>query len=361
MKRSLVFLDAILIAAGLSAAFAHPSPEWVEATFSNGWYPKWENFWGALTAPFSFSVGDLVVLAGVAILAIKLWQCVALMRRGRFAAPLFRLAIGVAGLAGLYALWFYAGWGWGYARAPLQTRVLYDSSRLNAAELMALRRRAIAQLNRLAPQAHALQTAAPGYSALNYELLQNAWLPVVQRLGDRWTPVVGPAKSTLAGFFMNANGTSGFTNPFTLETQLAPDLLWFERPFNQAHEWSHAAGFNRESEANYIAALTCLRDSDPIAQYSGWLELFLYLPPLAHYPHKMFVQQVWQDFAAIRARNAHFVNVNFSRFSWQAYNSYLKSNRIASGVRNYGEVTQLLIAIPLDRQGLPLALPATTR
>lgn len=331
----------------------HPSAQWVEAEFSNGWYPKWENFWGAFTPSVFFSLGDFVVLAGVVVLIIKVWRNVARMRRGRFGVPLLRLLAGVAALAGLYAFWFYAGWGWGYNRAPLQTRVVYDSSRITPKNVDALRRRAVAEINRLAPLAHAQQDAAPGYSPLADELMRNAWMPVVQRLGDRWTPSVAPAKWSLAGFFMDAGGTSGFTNPFTLETQLAPDLLWFERPFSQAHEWSHVAGYNREDEANYIAALTCMRDSDAIAQYSGWLAVFLYLPPLPKYPHTMFAPQVWQDFAALRARNAHFVNLSFSRFSWRVYNSYLKSNRIASGVRNYGEVTQLLVAIPLNRQGLP--------
>jgi len=338
----------------VSAALWHPPPAWVEASFSNGWYPKWENFWGAFTPALSFSLGDVVLLAGVLVLIVKVWRNVARMRRERFGVPLLRLLFGVAAVAGFYALWFYAGWGWGYNRAPLQTRVAYDSSRLTRKNVEALRSRAIAELNRLAPVAHAQQTAAPGESVLNFELLRNAWLPVVQRLGDSWTPSAGPAKPTLAGFFMDKNGTSGFTNPFTLETQLAPDLLWFERPFSQAHEWSHAAGYNREDEANYIAALTCMRDSDQIAQYSGWLEIFLYLPPLPHYPHRTFVAPVWQDFAALRERNAHFINLDFSKFSWRMYNGYLKSNRIAAGVRNYGEVTQLLVAIPLDRQGLPI-------
>jgi hypothetical protein len=256
----------------------------------------------------------------------------------------------------LYALWFYGGWGWGYDRAPLQTRVIYDTSRLTPANVDELRRRAIAELNRLARPAHALNDDAPRGQALQLELLRNAWLPVVQRLGDRWTPQVGAAKPTLAGFFMDKNGTSGFTNPFTLETQLAPDLLWFERPFSQAHEWSHVAGYNREDEANYIAALTCMRDSGVIAQYSGWFEIFLYMPPLQKYPHSMFAPEVWQDFEALRQRNARFVNIDFSRFSWRMYNSYLKSNRIASGVRNYSEVTQLLISIPLDGSGLPRAV-----
>jgi hypothetical protein len=159
---------------------------------------------------------------------------------------------------------------------------------------------------------------------------------------------------------MNKTGTSGFTNPFTLETQLAPDLLWFERPFAQAHEWSHVAGFNREDEANYIAAVACIRDPEPAVQYSGWLELFLYLPSLKSYPHSMFVPQVWQDFAAIRERNKHFVNLRLSSISWRVYNSYLKSNRIASGVQNYNEVTRLMAGIPLDDQGLPVAIASAS-
>jgi len=303
----------------------------------------------------------VVILAGAVVIIVKIWRNIERMRRGRFGLPMLRMLFGIAGVAGLYALWFYGGWGWGYDRAPMQTRVAYDSSRLTPANVDALRRRAISELNKLARPAHAVNDNAPRGEALAFELLRNAWLPVVQRLGDRWRPEVGPAKPTLAGFFMDKNGTSGFTNPFTLETQLAPDLLWFERPFSQAHEWSHVAGYNREDEANYIAALTCMRDSDVVAQYSGWLEIFLYLPALQKYPHKMFVPEVWQDFDALRERNSRFVNIDFSRFSWRMYNSYLKSHRIASGVRNYSEVTQLLITVPLDRSGLPVSSRDTMR
>ncbi len=73
------------------------------------------------------------------------------------------------------------------------------------------------------------------------------------------------------------------------------------------------------------------------------------------YARSEFVPQVWADFDAIRARNAHFVNLRLSRFSWRVYNSYLKSNHIASGVQNYDEVTRLVAGIPLDASGLPLA------
>jgi hypothetical protein len=339
-------LDLALIALGIVAALWRPSPEWVDTTFTNGYYPAWQHFWASFTPRVPFALGDAVVIAGAIVFIAALV----------FARPWLRLVIGIAALAGFYVLWFYAGWGFGYDRAPLQTRAAYSQSRVNQAAIDALRARTIAELNRLAPIAHRLQHG----DDFDTEKLRNAWLPVVQRLGDTWQPNVTPAKSSLAGWFMDRSGTSGFTNPFTLETYLAPDLLWFERPFSQAHEWSHVAGFNREDEANYIAAVTCLRDPDPVAQYSGTIELFLYLPALAHYPHSMFVPQVWADFDAIRKRNAHFVNLNLSRFSWRVYNSYLKSNHIASGVQNYDQVTQLMAGIPLDAQGLPVSAASTS-
>jgi Protein of unknown function (DUF3810) len=329
------------IALGVIAAVWHPSPQWVEQSFTNGYYPGWQHFWSAITWPLPFALGDLAIAAGIVAFVFIIVRV----------RPLWRLLVNAAALAGFFVLWFYAGWGFGYGRAPLESRSAFESQRVNSATIGELRARLVAHMNRLAPLAHVAERS----DDFDVTALRDAWTPVVQRLGDDWTPNVRAAKFPAGGWFMNLSGTSGFTNPFTLETQLAPDLLWFERPFAQAHEWSHVAGYNREDEANYIAAVTCLRDNDVVAQYSGAIELFLYLPPLKNYPHSMFVPEVWQDFAAIRERNKHFVNLRLSRFSWRVYNSYLKSNRIASGVENYDEVTRLMAGIPLDAQGLPVA------
>lgn len=337
-------LDIALIALGVLAALHRPSPQWVEQNFSNGYYPYWQHFWYSFTPSIPFAVGDAVIGAGALLVVAALI----------FVRPFWRALLGIAALGGFYLVWFYGGWGYGYERAPLESRTAFSQARVTPAAVDALRKHLIAQMNALAPIAHA-QQAAQTASGKTADHLIASWTPVVQRLGDNWQPRVSQAKPAVAGLFMDLSGTSGFTNPFTLETQLAPDVLWFERPFAQAHEWSHAAGFNREDEANYIAAVTCLRDPDVTAQYSGALELFLYLPSLKSYPHSTFAPQVWADFAAIRKRNAHYVNLNLSRFSWRVYNRYLKSNNVASGVQNYDEVTKLIAGIRLDAQGLPVS------
>ncbi|MDP9111627.1 MAG: DUF3810 domain-containing protein [Candidatus Eremiobacteraeota bacterium] len=345
-------LEGLAIVAGVVAATARPSPEWVERVFSNGYYPQWEQSWGAMVHGLPFALGDLVGLGVVAALVARAVLMIRRVRSERW-KPLARFVLDAAAVAGVVALWFYAGWGWGYARAPLETRTAYTQARIGEPATIALRARAMREINRLAPLAHA--QASHGIAGAWRVGLFDSWLPVVQRLGDSWRPSVNAAKPSLAGPYLQLSGVSGFINPFTLESSLAPDLLWFELPFSQAHEWSHDAGFNREDEANYIGIISCLRDANPVVQYSGWLELFFYLPPLPKYKQSMFGPLVWQDFAALRQRNARHVNLTLARLSWRVYNHYLTANHVASGIQNYNEVTRLLAGIPLDRDGLPVA------
>ncbi len=306
--------------------------------YVNGVYPGWEHALFAISSRLPWSLGDIVVLAGVALIV---WR---LLRRDW---------LGALAIAGFYAFWFEAGWGWNYDRAPIEARTAYDASRITPHAVDLLRARAIAQMNRLAPLAHAHAS-----EALDPAMLHAAWAPAVQAGGDTWEPLTGAPKPTLADPFMTATGTSGYINPLALDAHLASDLLWFERPFALSHEWSHVAGYAREDEANFLAIVSCTRSNDPVVQYSGWLELFLYLPPQARYVQKTFVPDVWQDFAAMRERNRRHINVSLANLSWRTYNTYLKSNHVASGLQNYDEVTRLYLGIPRDAAGLPLARPA---
>jgi hypothetical protein len=307
----------------------------VEHAYVNGVYPHWEHFLYAVSSRLPWSLGDLIVIAGVAAILWRLWR---------------RDFLGVLAIAALYGGWFEAGWGWCYDRAPIEARSAYDVRRVTPQAVEALRARVIANINRLAPAAHADQRMP-----LDLGALHAGWVPVVQSVGDAWIPYTGAPKPTLADPFMAATGTTGYINPLALDVHLASDLLWFERPFSLSHEWSHVAGYAREDEANFLAIVNCTRSNVPVVEYSGWLELLLYLPPRSHYPRRAFVPMVWQDFAAMRERDRRRINLSLARFSWGTYNAYLKSNHVASGIENYNEVTRLYLGIPLDAHGLPVA------
>jgi hypothetical protein len=333
----LLLLEIMAMAAGATALLVRPSADWIESAYANGFYPGWQHLASAITLPLPFSLGDVAIVAIVVALG---WLIVKSFRKPR-------LLLAAGALLGIVAFWFEASWGWNYDRAPIESRVAYVAANANDTGVNRLRTLAIARMNALAGPAHAHQ-------AYDRDALRTDWLPVVRRLGDTWDPDVGRYKRSIFDPFMTATGTSGFIDPLTLESQLASDLLWFEEPFDLSHEWSHVAAYAREDEANYIALVTCIRSKDPAIAYSGWMELFLYLPPLQKYDRKAFSPLVWADFGAIRARNARHLNLSLSRFTWRTYGAYLKSNHIASGIENYNEITRLFLAVPLDKDGLPV-------
>lgn len=342
-------LRAAAVVAGIVALAWQPPPGWVETAYANGAYPGWERAAFGVTSRAAWSLGDLAF--GIGIVAI-LFRIAAFVRAGgrRRASVLAAALLDIGAIGGLYAVWFEASWGWNYARAPVEARLRYDAARVTPEAAVRLRTEAIREVNGLAAAAH-----AHAAQALDLDGLRGAWLPAVRRAGDDWVPLVGEPKPTIANPFMEATGTSGFINPLTLNVQLAGDVLWFERPFDLAHEWSHDAAYAREDEANYLAIVSCLRSPDPAIRYSGWLELFLYLPQKRHYARREFGPLVWQDFEALRLRNSRHVNVLLAHWTWRTYNAYLKTNRVAGGVENYNEVTRLMLGIPLDRAGLPEA------
>jgi hypothetical protein len=344
------WLRVLAVVLGAVALLWQPGPDWIESAYANGAYPVWEHVAFGVTHLFPWSLGDVAALVGIVAIV---WLAVRFARSGRgkkTPRAFGLLALDVVAILGVYAMWFELSWGWNYARAPIEARVAYDASRVTAKAADITRDRAIAEMNQLAIPAHALSSAN-----LDLTVLQTTWLEAVQRVGDRWEPRVGEPKPTIADPFMEATGTSGFVNPLTLNVQLASDVLWFERPFALAHEWSHVAAYAREDEANYLAILTCIRSSDARVQYSGWLELFLYLPPKAHYAKKTFAPLVWSDFEAMRKRDAHHINVLLSHWTWNTYNAYLKTNHVASGIYNYNEVSRLILGVHLDKDGLPVA------
>ena len=340
---SVLFVKLALISSGIVTLIWRPSAAWIEEFYVNGFYPIWERSAATVSRPFPFALGDVLAIVLVGLIA-------AVVVLGLRTHSWKRSTLTLFAIAGFVGTFYQISWGWNYDRAPLESHLDYNGGAVSRPAVEALRKRVISELNLLAPRAHAL-SAEP----LPISTLHSNWLPVVQRLGDNWTPVVGPPKQTLTAPLLALNGTMGYMNAFTLEVQLAPDELWFERPFYLAHEWSHAAGFAREDEANYIAAITCIRSKNPVIEYSGWMELFFYLPWQRFYAKNTFSQIVWSDFNMIRKRNASHVNNSFANFTWNVYYKvYLQANHVSS-VSSYNNVIRLMLSIPLDSKGLPVA------
>ena len=122
-----------------------------------------------------------------------------------------------------------------------------------------------------------------------------------------------------------------------------------ELPDVLAHEWSHLAGYADESEASFLAWLTCLRGDD-LARYSGWLAAYRRAVDVLPRDVRRSLPQLEEgpkaDLRAIAARLGRSSRV-VREAARGAYDSYLKANRIPAGIENYDAVIQLMLATTL--------------
>jgi hypothetical protein len=337
-----------IVVVALAAAVAPLPHSFVERWYSRGIYPILQRTLTAVSNLLPFALLDVAVL----LLLVAVVMCIARAAvkggwRGSAGATLVLLLKVVA----VTYLLFLALWGFNYRRVPLEEKLDFDRSRVDQAGAFALASEAVARVNALHPAAHAAQFDRSRFAA--------SFAAAERTLGGAVGTRTGRPKRSLLGIYFRAAAIDGMTDPIFLEVILNSDLLPVELPDVLAHEWSHLAGYADESEASFLAWLTCLR-GDSLAQYSGWLSAYRrvagvlprdarrQLPPLNEGP------RVDLDAIATRLDRSSRIVRNAAR---DAYDSYLKANRIREGIENYDAVIHLMLGTSLGRSWSPPADP----
>ena len=334
----------LIIAAAAIAAFLPRQGSWVERHYARGAFPAIQRAVTGASNAVPVAVLD-VLIAGAVILAALAIASVLRAPSGVRLATLGQRAWQTGGVAALLYLFFLAAWGLNYRREPVSTWLDFDERRATPETVASLNETALSELIRLRPGLPARHEDWP-----RREIVARTLAPAVEaavrQLGLPSPVVPGRPKSTLLNPFLTRAGVSGLTDPFFLETLLPSNLLEFEYPAVIAHEWGHLAGLARESDASFFGLVACLR-GDEGAQYSAWLEIFLQtLAEPGSVQRKSSVSRlpalVRSDIDAMAARTARDRVRIVSRASWRVYDRYLRSNRVAGGLQNYGEVVRLL-------------------
>lgn len=345
--------DILAIAAALAVKFFTPPSAWIEAHYSNGIYPPIDRAVRAVTGPLPFTLGDL--LCASLLVALVAWW----VRRLR-AAPQGRrlpvaaaVALRSAAFGALVFVWFDVSWAFNYTRVPLADKIAVHNERTNEASVTAFAEHVVDELNRNAGPAHRELLRAHPSDADNAVALYPRFVKVIERLGDRATFAPPRVKPTLFQPLFEASATSGFTDPWTHEVNLDASVFPFERPAIYAHEWAHIAGFADESEANLIAVLACTTSPDALLRYSGWILTWFNLPSSVHVKHHIS-RQAYQDLRAIVARYRRQVKPGVEKASRNAYDQYLKANRVKAGYESYHLFVRWLTGANFDRDGLPI-------
>ena len=325
------------IAAALAALLPLP-PEAIERWYSRGLFPPLQRGVTTISNLVPFALFDVLWIGATAAVAVIAYRRV---RADGWRSGSFRAALTVGCAAVAVYLAFLATWGLNYRRVPLVEKVVFEPARITSAAHAALGDRMVAVLNTEYAQAH----AAPA----TLDALRVAFQDALRALAG--APIVtGRPKQTLLGWYFHKASIAGMTDPFFLETLLAPDLLDVERPFVIAHEWAHLAGYADESEANFLAYLACQR-GEAAARYSAALMVIGYAP--GSRPLRVALEPGPRlDLDAIRQRYRQTSDA--LRFAArEGYDKYLKANRVERGIESYDAVVQLILGAPLDGTGNP--------
>ncbi len=334
-------LAACAIALAVLAALAPMPSAVVERWYSSGAYPRIQHALTGGSNVIPFSIFDVVWIAAAAfsvVWAYRTFRCRPLSRSLR------RALLQAATTASIVYLIFLTTWGMNYRRVRMIDRVDFNRSRITREAAGALGTQVAGQLNQLYADAHERQTSLAALAA--------AFASAQHVLGARWTIVPGRPKQTLLGAYFHQTSIAGMTDPFFLETMIAPDLLDVEKPFVIGHEWAHLAGYADESEANFVGWLACQR-GDASARYSAALMMIGYVRPPGRTLQQALALGPRTDLFTIAERYAHTSRA-LQLAAREGYDTYLKANRVRAGVVSYDLVVQLVLGTAFTDRGDPV-------
>lgn len=160
-------------------------------------------------------------------------------------------------------------------------------------------------------------------------------------------------KPVTVSWILSVQQLSGIYSPFTVEANYNRDMTDYNIPSTACHELSHLKGFAREDEANFIAYLACMASDSAEFNYSGAMLAYI------HSINALYSTGDYEAWAAVRSnlcdmalRDLAANNAFWDRFegkvaevSNQVNNTYLQINNQSDGVKSYGRMVDLLLAM----------------
>lgn len=277
---TVTWIVVLNIAAWSSAAFC----DWYIARI----FPIWVNTYGRFSSMFPFSLGEILLMLGVFLLAVAvIWApvlgiCMLIPAYRKRKRRRFTKAAGV----------FYKGFGWILLCVclvmTLNCTILYHGSTFNEKyfgkvdreysleELVAVRNFVVECCNELSLQMERDENGDIVYSG---DMKQTA-IDTMQALGETYDGLSGyypKPKALHFSDFMCQQYMQGYYFPFSMEANYNDVMYITNKPATFCHELAHLKGYIYEDEANFIGYLACISSEDIFFAYSGYLSVLYYL------------------------------------------------------------------------------------
>lgn len=333
------------------------TPELVERFYSGFFFQYIGRIIAIFNKPFGFSLAEigLIVLA-ILLFIWLLW--VAQKAWNGYITPFDLVAYllyRAIWAGGVVMLLFLLLWGFNYQRQALATNLNLEGRETRPGELEAICALMISRLNASYDAARAKQDwsndkGMPLSRKQLYDALEASYQSL-SMLGRASEGGFGPPKPLTLSPLLSRFGISGIYSPFTGEANYNEEAPACDLPYVIAHEKAHQRGYAREDEANFIGFLACVTAQDAFIRYSGYLQamprVMNVLATTNEDEYRVLLSRIGQGARSDLQTRAAFWHRRESRVlgevARKTNNTYLRVNRVRSGIANYDEVTALII------------------
>jgi hypothetical protein len=343
------------------ASFA---PELIESFYSGFFYQFVGRLISIINQPFKFSLAEIgLILLVIALLVWLFW----LFQKAwnGFISPLDVLAYllyRAVWAGGIVMVVFLVLWGFNYQRQPLAVNLNLQGRETRPGELEAICSLVISRMNssydatrgkqpdRQAQQDSPAEAVLPMQREQLYKLLEASYQNL-EILGRAKEGGFGNPKPLLLSPWLSRFGISGIYSPFTGEANYNEEAPPSDLPYVIAHEKAHQRGFAREDEANFVGFLACVNSTDQFVRYSGYLQamprVMNVLATTNEEQYRLLAARIGQGPRSDLQARAAFWQMRedrvLSAIARKSNDTFLRANRVRSGIANYDEVTALII------------------
>lgn len=352
---------------------------WCSTTFCDAYikylFPVWVNTYGRFMGIFPFSVGELLLVAGVVcvfLCVIFILICIMLgvypllkggeYTPGKIVNGLWKLSKGYF----CFFAWVLLAVG---VIMTLNCTILYHASPFSEQyygeedgnytleELIIVRNLVVERCNTLSEE---MERDADGDILYTGDMKEEA-IVAMQKLGRQYDQLDGyyPLPKPLgASDFFSQQYIAGYYFPFSMEANYNDVMYITNYPATFCHELAHLRGYIYEDEANFISYLACIQSEDKFFQYSGYLSVLYYLDndfydavgdekyweqpwilPQVHEDNIFLKQEDWDrinEDAVIDTETVDEISDTFT-------DTVLKANGVEDGMISYSRVVELLM------------------
>jgi hypothetical protein len=333
------FLPVIIaVLVFISTRIAVNNPEFVEKYYSDTIFPVVAVCLSSFSNLFRFSLWDIFWASAIILLIAGLFLVIfRKIKPGRFLLRFIQV------VAVMY-IWLYISWGYNYFRPDIQTRLGWPLPKTAEAEFRTVLDSMISKAN-----SGYMKFDSSGFSEMD-SLIELSYKKNSTGLGINYPNGSRRNKKMIFNSIMDKSGIFGYYGPFFSEIHLTSNGLPFDYPAALAHEKAHQFGITNEAEANLFSFVICTTSDDKRLQYSGYMIFLTYFiddaTQLEDYQvyMKKIDKRVARDIFYRQDYYKGLQNKTMDKVQSVAYDAYLKTNHIKTGIKNYDQVVALIIS-----------------